>query len=367
MSKSERFARILVKRTSLPNLSATTAPSNDHTLLPTWETTDIYKGEFYINLLDEKLWIRTDHGIRKILFEDDASGTDNYVTDGDYNSDVDGGTITLNRQNGQVFITGLTSGSEVLNYINSDSTPETVGGIVVGSSFPSPGNTTQEMWDKLLYPYQEPTFNTFDISTESLNLEIGESFSVGTFIWTNSNITEVVSNSIEISGYYLNTITGLNVNSSVNVTFTGSVTSVVPSTRSWYIQGTDTNSGTFSKTHSIRWDWRWYWGTSSSIAFTNDTEIKALTNSNLYSSYSRTYSFGLDDYKYLCFADIYGGPSNFVDEFTGIGVAMYGGYTNFDNGYSYDLVSVTTYGETIDYRVYRSHNLLSSDINIIVT
>ncbi len=73
MPKSERFARVLVKRTNIPGLSATTSPSDDHTILPEWGTTDIYEGEFFVNLSDEKLWIRTQHGVKRVLFEGDVT------------------------------------------------------------------------------------------------------------------------------------------------------------------------------------------------------------------------------------------------------------------------------------------------------
>jgi len=72
MSKVEKFARIIVKRTIIPGLSASTAPSADHTLLPAWSTSDIYVGEFFLNEPDQKLWIRVnDTTIRRVLFDYD--------------------------------------------------------------------------------------------------------------------------------------------------------------------------------------------------------------------------------------------------------------------------------------------------------
>lgn len=67
MSKSERYARVILKRTNQPGLSGTTAPvTNDHTIQPAWKTTDLYEGELYLNLSDERLYIRTTSGIREI-------------------------------------------------------------------------------------------------------------------------------------------------------------------------------------------------------------------------------------------------------------------------------------------------------------
>lgn len=72
MSKVEKYARILIKRTIIPGLSATTSPSDDHTQLPAWNTSDIYVGEFFLNEPDSKLWIRVnDTSIKKVLFEGD--------------------------------------------------------------------------------------------------------------------------------------------------------------------------------------------------------------------------------------------------------------------------------------------------------
>ena len=64
--KSNRYSRLIIKRTDVPGLSATTAATADHTLLPAWKVTDIYPGEFFMNLEDERIWIRTNHGVREI-------------------------------------------------------------------------------------------------------------------------------------------------------------------------------------------------------------------------------------------------------------------------------------------------------------
>jgi hypothetical protein len=75
-------------------------------------------------------------------------------------------------------------------------------------------------------------------------------------------------------------------------------------------------------------------------------------------------------YKYFCFAATYGSPSSFKDTSTGFNLALFNGYSNPDivNGGSYDLVSVTNaYGETTNYKVYRSLNILGSTINIAIT
>jgi len=256
-----------------------------------------------------------------------------------------------------------------LVYINPDSVPETIGGIDAGTTFPSPGKTMQEMWDLLLYPYQAPAFTFFALSESTLK-EIGYSFNNGTFTWLTSNPNNVSGNTIEISGYNMTTLSNQANDYSEYVEFTSSVTRDSSSdvgTRTWNIQGKNTIGGLFYDSYSIRWDWKWYYGTSANPSLT-ETQIKALTSNGLYSSYSRTYAFDGGDYKYICFANTYGGPSNFFDLDTGFAVAMYGGYSNTQNGYSYDLVSVTnTYGETVNYRVYRTQNTITDAFSIVVS
>lgn len=254
-------------------------------------------------------------------------------------------------------------------YVNDQAVPDTIGGISAGTTFPSPGYSMKEMWDMLLYPYQAPSFTSFSLN-RSTPKEIGDGFNDGVFSWSTSNSSNVANNSINISGYNMTTLSNLNNDGTEGVTFTSLVTrdsSDSIGSRIWNIQGTNTNSGTFSRSYSIRWDWRWYWGTSSNTSLTS-SQIVALSSNNLYSSFSRTYSFGGGGYKYLCFANVYGGPSNFVDSDTGFGVAMYGGYSNSENGISYDIVSITnTYGETTNYRVYRTQNIITDAIDIIVS
>lgn len=256
-----------------------------------------------------------------------------------------------------------------LVYINPNPVPETIGGIDAGTTFPSPGKNMQEMWDLLLYPYQAPAF-TFFVLSESTPKEIGDSFNNGTFTWATSNPINVSGNTIEISGYNMTTLSNQANDYSEYVEFTSSVTRDSLSDvgiRTWNIQGKNTIGELFYGSYSIRWDWKWYYGTSANPSLT-ETQIEALTSNGLYSSYSRTYAFNGGDYKYICFADAYGGPSNFFDLDTGFAVAMFGGYDNTQNGYSYDLVSVTnTYGETVNYRVYRTQNTITDAFSIVVS
>jgi hypothetical protein len=62
-------SRILIKRSTTSGVVPTIPASNDHTD-GTWLTTDIYKGELFINQADGKLWLRGDSGTVRLLRTD---------------------------------------------------------------------------------------------------------------------------------------------------------------------------------------------------------------------------------------------------------------------------------------------------------
>lgn len=55
-------SRILIKRSTTPGELPTVPVSNDHTD-GTWVPTDIYEGEIFINIPDDKVYTRVDSGI----------------------------------------------------------------------------------------------------------------------------------------------------------------------------------------------------------------------------------------------------------------------------------------------------------------
>lgn len=255
-------------------------------------------------------------------------------------------------------------------YTNTGATPTTIGGISAGSTFN--GKTMQQMWDSLLYPYQSPAFSSFSLGISSPR-EVGYDITTGqTFTWGTTNSSNVSANTITIAGYNLTTLTGLANDGNQPIVFTSTVTrtsSDGPGTRAWSIQGTNTNSVTFSGSLSIRWDYKMYVGTSTNTSLT-DVQITGLTNYNsVKNGFAGTYALSAGGYKYFCFATGYGTPTSWVDTSNNLSVGMYTGYPNIDgSGNSYDLVSVTNAeGETTNYKVYRTLNQLGGSINIAVS
>jgi hypothetical protein len=141
MSQTE-YSRLLLKRATFPGITPTIPTGS--TISNTWLPTDLLEGELYLNSADDRLFVRTANGIKEISISGISSandyttsaylsgstvffnrtdlanaysvdlsalpvtastGTDYYVTGGTYGA----GTLTLDRQNGSVTITGFTS------------------------------------------------------------------------------------------------------------------------------------------------------------------------------------------------------------------------------------------------------------------
>lgn len=67
-------AKIVIKRSSVASEVPTVGPSNDHTD-GSWDSLDIYSGEFFANEADEKLFIRLDGTIKELMFTSSAINT----------------------------------------------------------------------------------------------------------------------------------------------------------------------------------------------------------------------------------------------------------------------------------------------------
>lgn len=100
MAKSEKYSRIIIKRSNIsgvvPTIPLTGVTSyNDHTLSPAWRTSDLYVGEFFLNQIDERLWIRDNEtNIKELLFTDGIILTDR-TTSTRYRLYVDNGVLGI--------------------------------------------------------------------------------------------------------------------------------------------------------------------------------------------------------------------------------------------------------------------------------
>ena len=287
--------------------------------------------------------------------------------------------------NGNIFQlhTSNPSSGASSEYINPDPVTQTIGGISVGTTFPEKpgggGYTMQEMWDKLLYPYQFPTLSGLNISGQGPTVEVGYTIPAGsyTFNWSKSNAGNIQPNSGVINDITdptnnpLATSIDISTLNSTSVTLPSNIQKTTGSaTHKWEILGDNTQGGAISPSiYTITWLWRRYVG-NNTLTTIGQGDIKALSvNNSLASSLNGSYVFPGGGYKYLCIPVSFPEPSSIVS--AGFPVAMAGpaeGYSDGTGTYNYQTVSVTNiYLQPINYRVYRSLNQLNGSATFIVS
>lgn len=253
------------------------------------------------------------------------------------------------------------SGGTIPNYINTASTTETVGGILAGNTFPPPGRTMQQMWDQLLYPYQPPSFTSFNRADLKSVYEVGETITTGSknFTWSTSNSVNVesgIAGSIEIKELDPSaTIANSEDNDgSQTVTTTAAMGRTTVGSKNLYqIFGINTQGGTFNRTISRTWKIRWYFGKNVSATL-NATQMQSLAGGGLVSSVVNSYvtqpATAGGEYMYWCIPNTLGQPSDIRDSVAGC----------FGNNIPFIELSTITitnpFTVSVTYRIYRSVN-----------
>ena len=244
-------------------------------------------------------------------------------------------------------------------YTNAAATPTTIGGIASGSTFNN--RTWQSMFDALLYPYQVPAFSSFAFTGQTTPLEVGATVSSNrTFTWATSNAVNINTNSISIE-YPVGTplSTGLANDGPETVTH-ASNQRTPPGTEPFRIKGTNTQAANFQRDATVEWRWMRFSGNSAVAGPLSAVQIQGLSVQTLATDDAATYTFGAaaGTYKYIACPTSFGTLSNINDQSTNLDVPMEASYT----------VSVTNaFGQTTDYRVYRTTNQLGAAINIVAS
>lgn len=257
------------------------------------------------------------------------------------------------------------SGGTIPNYINSASTTETVGGITAGNTFPPPGRTMQQMWDQLLYPYQPPSFTSFNRSDLKSVYEVGETINTTgskNFTWSTSNSVNVdsgIGGSIEIKELDPSaTIANSEPNDgSQTVTTTAAMGRTTVGNKNLYqIFGINTQGGTFNRTISRTWRIQWYFGKNASATL-SAVQMQSLAGGGLVSSVVNSYvtqpAGGLE-YMYWCIPSTLGQPSDIRDSVAG----CFG--TNIPYITLTDIPITNSFGVPVTYKIYRSVNQTSA-------
>lgn len=249
---------------------------------------------------------------------------------------------------------GVSGGGDI-SYIRPTPTPITVGGASAGSTF---NGSVQDALDKILYPYQAPSFTAF--SFPQSNLEVGDTMSGGpkTFTWATANSGSVSANTIEIKDQTNNVVlyTG-GANDGTEVISLGAITNTAGASHTWRITATSTIGGLITRDFTFFWQWKRYYGESVATSL-DEAGIEGLRVGGLVSVAGGTYSFLGGGYKYYAYPVLLGLRTQFKDVNTNFTVSMEPPTT----------VSVTNaFGITTDYYVHRTTNILGGAITIAIS
>jgi len=255
----------------------------------------------------------------------------------------------------------VSGGSNPL-YTNTTPMPEALGGYPVGTTFDDAGYSN--MWDGLLYPYQYPTFNSFNITGQTSIIEVGTTVN-GTnkeFVWGTTNNSNINPNSIsiiDVSDGNTSLISDTANDGSEVLTF-NNVHLTIPGSHTFRIEGENSNNDIFSRDYSIRYLWRNFWGNDTDGDIT-EADILA-GSSRLDTDGNGIYNTpaGTSSYRFIAYPVEHGNASQIIDSATGLEVAM-------DPTWSPRVVNITnSQGVSVDMNVYRTANMTSGELNMEV-
>jgi hypothetical protein len=256
-------------------------------------------------------------------------------------------------------------------YTNLNPVPVTLGGVVAGMQF---NNTTySQVFTTLFYPYLVPQFTSFAISGQPLVMEVGNSIAAGskTYTWGTSNSGNIGLNNIRIRNMATVILSNSPNDGSQAIVLPAPITKTVITNNSWDIRATRTNGSYMTRTMTVWWYFRNFYGTSI-LPTLAEVDIEALSNSYLGITIAGTLNYAAGGYKYFVIPTTSANPALFRDFNTNLAVAMAGtaeGYTDTNAGvYQFQLINITNpYGITQAYKVYRTLNILGSPINITIS
>jgi len=232
-----------------------------------------------------------------------------------------------------------------------------VGGLEAGTDIN--GMAATDVLIKMLYPYQYPAFTSFAISGQATTLEIGNKVVGGVrdFTWATSNNSNIVADTVTIKDLSTGTVlASASANDGAESIDIGIdiVNSTPNASHAWRIEAKNTKDQTFSRDFRVYWRARVYVGNSTLDVLT-ESDVKALPN-GLRSNVSGAFNFATatSSYFYIVYPDAWGDIGGWVDTDTGFAVDYtYTGTVNITNAF----------GVTMAYRLLRTTNQLSSNLN----
>lgn len=258
-------------------------------------------------------------------------------------------------------------------YTNSTPTPEAIGGIAAGSTFSSV--SMQDMWDDLLYPYQNPAWTTFNINAGATPREVGNGIASNrTYTYAASNSDNIDGDTVDITysgaGVSGTILSNGNYSDSPNTVTHAAINPTTAGTVVFTVQADNTNGATFSKTKSYSFRFNAFYGVSVSQTL-DESGIEGLT-SRLQTSENTSYDMSAGGYKYICYPDEFGDAGSIKMDGFNVALASDEDDDFFSesqtNGLTYGEVSVTnSYGIQRTYRVYRSKNILGAAVTFVIS
>lgn len=262
------------------------------------------------------------------------------------------GKMYYRKNNAWVEYAQATDGADI--YMSTDPVTATIGGILAGENLS--GKTAVEIIDLLIHPYQAPTFSSFSLGLTQL--EIGAPIPTPvTFSWGATQPANINTNSITISENG-GTVFGAGLaNDGSEIIDIGASVLNTTGSKTFKIEATNTKGVIFSRTTSVNWVARIYYG-ESILESLDESGIKSLRTSKLGSTKAGTYIFNDGGYKYIAYPDSFGDFNTFKDVASNMDVVLETPFT---------LVDVVVNGVTVSYRVYKSLNILNGSLTVAIS
>jgi hypothetical protein len=259
-------------------------------------------------------------------------------------------------------IASITDLFDTVFFTNTEPTSVEHGGIPAGSTFDEVAVT--EMFNKILYPYQTPSFATFAIDDAGA-MEVGDSVSSGNhnFTWTVNHNSNIVPDTISIYDATDSISLGSDManDGSEVLPLPFEVTYSSMANHTWRIAAENSRGDIFTKDSVVSWQWRNFWGNDADGSITGEDIVAGSNRLSTTGDGDYTAPSGSNVYKWLAFPEEYGTAGRIIDPKTEFDIAM-------DPSWNPRVVSISNLqGVVVDMNVYRTMNRTSATLTMRVS
>lgn len=221
------------------------------------------------------------------------------------------------------------------------------------------GLTWQQILAKQVYPFIEPAFSSFAVSTLTGTMEVGQPVAAnGSVSWGISNAGNATANSVTLKDHTNATVfSNEALNASPRAITYASWTSNTATSSTWTISAKSQSGATFTRQFRVTWLFKLFFGESANATL-DAAGVQALRSGTLKSSYAGNYAYQAGGYKWLGVPKNLGKPTTFKDVSNNLPVPM---------EYMGTLSITNTHGIAQDYYLFRTSNVLGGSITIAVS